>query len=104
MERVLLEDGYRVLRSGELPLPDDLVVYRDRLLDGQSEILHVGRIFWVDQNRVGAVAMPVVWVISKWNSTSGEWLHRAFDVPYGKLGFNLEIEYITDRPLQGDPA
>lgn len=104
MERILQEDGYRLLPQGELPLPDDLVLYRDCLPNGRTELLHVGRVFSVDRDGGGAGVFPVIWVISKWNSTSGEWMHRAFDVPYGQMGFTLQIDFVTDRPHAGARA
>ncbi len=42
----------------------------------------------------------IPWVISKWNSTSGESLHEVYDVHYRK-DFNLEVRFYTDRPEHG---
>ena len=93
---VLADDGYRQLDQGEPPAPGDLVIYRDR----EHGFLHVGMIAELRQG-ITAESPPIPWVLSKWDSTSGEVLHHFADVPFAKQGFALVIECWTDRPASG---
>jgi hypothetical protein len=97
MKLILEEDGYRRLAPGEKPCPGDIAVYVD--LDAQDEILHVGRVYGFERGLADG-SPPIPLIISKWDSTSGESLHRAHDVHYGSLGFCFQIRYYTDRPEQ----
>jgi hypothetical protein len=65
------------------------------VLDVVCEVQHVGMVCEV-RAAVGLVRIP--WVLSKWGSTIGEYLHRWDDVPYAKFGYTLRIEIRTDRP------
>lgn len=91
---ILDEDGYRRLGDMERPVAGDLVLYVD---NRNSEMLHVGRILRL---RAGVAdgSPPIPWVLSKWNSTSGEVMHRAPDVPFSAQGISHRIEFWTDRP------
>jgi len=94
---ILHEDGYRRLEEDEEPVPDDLVIYID--VGPQKEsFLHVGRVF---QLRPGVIpaSRRIPWVVSKWDSFSGEVLHDPHDVPYARQGFVVRREYWTDRPM-----
>jgi hypothetical protein len=91
---ILVEDGYRPLPQGEIPWCGDIAVYIDR--DKEDEILHVARVYALDEGMT-ATSPRIPLVISKWNSTSGESLHRAFDVPYARE-YNFELRFYTDRP------
>jgi hypothetical protein len=93
---ILDDDGYRPLRDGERPWPGDIAVYIDR--DEDDEILHVGRVYTLGRGLTDA-SSPIPWVMSKWDSTSGESLHQAPDVPY-RIEFNFGVRYYTDRPEQ----
>jgi hypothetical protein len=95
--RILEDDGYRPLLPRESPWPGDIVLYLDQ--DANGEILHVGRVFELAPGLTESSAR-IPWVISKWNSTFGESLHRAYDVPYG-ANFNFEVRFYTDRPAKG---
>jgi hypothetical protein len=93
---ILREDGYRRLSENEEPVPDDLAVYVDRS-SGRAGFLHVARILEV---RAGLApdSDKIPWVVSKWDSVSGEALHHVHDVAYGRQGFEFRVEYWTDRP------
>ena len=95
-ERIIQEDGYRRLRLGEKIHPGDIAIYVDR--DKNNEILHVGRVYRIKPG-LAEGASPIPWVISKWNSTSGESMHQAYDVPYTR-DFNFEARFYTDRPAE----
>ncbi len=90
------DDGYRRLHPGESPELDDLAVY---VKQGDTEILHVGRIcelrMW--QLPGGANAAPIVWVLSKWDPTSGESRHHLQDV-FLNGGEMFDAQIWTDRP------
>jgi hypothetical protein len=90
---ILREDGYRLLLDTETPIPGDLALYADE----PGELLHVGMILEV-QKGFDDESPRMAWVLSKWNSTSGEVMHFAHDVPYGKQGIPFKIQYWTDRP------
>ena len=91
---ILEEDGYRRLPEGEHPCSGDLVLYFDR---EKGWYLHVGEVLW-PQKGIAEGSPPIPLVLSKWNSVSGETIHSAFDVPYSQQGYDLQIEFWTDRP------
>jgi hypothetical protein len=95
---ILREDGYRQLSNGELRAPGDLVLYIEQRTD---EILHVARIVWLRQGVVPN-AQRIPWVLSKWNSTSGEVLHSAYDVPYEDQKIPVRMEWWCDRPISAE--
>ena len=93
---ILDEDDYRRVEKDERKAPGDLVLYVDEASD---EILHVARIL---QLRPGVApdAEQIPWVLSKWDSKSGEVMHSAYDVPYQNQGIPCRMEYWTDRPTR----
>ena len=93
---IIADDGYHRLDPNEPVVVGDIAVYVD--LDSGDEILHVGRVFGTGPG-IAEGSKPIPLVISKWNSTCGESLHEAHDVPYNK-DFNLEVRYFTDRPIE----
>lgn len=94
--RVILdEDGYRELSNAEPKEPGDLVLYVEQNTD---EVLHVARILRLRRG-VGPNAQPIPWVLSKWNSKSGEVMHSAYDVPYEDQGIPFRMQWWTDRPI-----
>lgn len=94
---VLKEDGYRSLGKGEKPMQGDIVLYWGRPSGGTIGWLHVGMLCEFRFGEGSKVGIP--WVISKFGSTCGEWLHRLDDVPYEKMGYiDVKSEYRTDRP------
>jgi hypothetical protein len=97
-EEIIREDGYRWLQDGERPKPGDIAVY---VLRDPVELYHVARVAFFET--VAASGQSIPWVISKWNSTSGESVHRVHDVPFGKkhdAGVEYAIKYVTDRELK----
>lgn len=92
---ILRDDDYRLLNESEAPVPGDLVLYLDQ---ANREALHVGRILGLSPG-VASGAQEIPWVLSKWNSTSGEVMHSVHDVPYHSQGIPVAVEYWTDRPL-----
>jgi hypothetical protein len=93
---ILNEDGYRPLGVMETPVAGDLVLYAN---EDDRDYLHVGMILEV-QDGISRESPKIPWVLSKWNSTSGEVMHSVYDVPYGKQGIRAKIEYWTDRPAK----
>jgi len=87
---ILNDDGYRRLLDSEEPSPGDLVLYLDRQ---DSGFLHVGEILELREWSAGRIP----WVLSKWNSTSGEVMHYVDDVPF-HAQFDVRREYWTERP------
>lgn len=92
--RILEDDGYRCLGVGETPCPGDLALYRDR---GPGGCLHVGEVVRLKKG-VAEGSPDVPWVMSKWNSTSGEVLHGVHDVAHLRGYYDVQIEFWTDRP------
>jgi hypothetical protein len=90
---ILSEDGFRQTRK---PMPDDLVIYVEK----DQGILHIGRIV---ELRAGLVegSRRIPWIVSKWNDWSGEVCHFEHDHPLQELGFDVAIEYWTDRLAGG---
>jgi hypothetical protein len=95
---ILKEDGYRTLRFSEMPVAGDLVLYASEEV---GDYIHVGMIMEM-RDGVSREAKKIPWVLSKWNSTSGEVMHYVHDVPYGKQGIRAEVEYWTDRPNESE--
>jgi len=93
-QTILEEDGYRSLQDAETPVTGDLVLYAD---EEAGEYLHVGMIMEMREG-ISRDAPKIPWVLSKWNSTSGEVMHHVHDVPYGRQEMRTKIEYWTDRP------
>lgn len=91
-QKIIDDDGYRWLPKDQLPMPGDIAAYVD--LENE-ELLHVARVAYLAPGVIGGSEIPMV--VSKWNSTAGESIHRAFDVPYRKWGFNYDLCYLTDR-------
>ncbi len=94
-EMILADDGYRRLGPKEGSLPGDLVIYRDP----QVGFLHVGAILEMREG-LGPASPKIAWVLSKWDSASGEFMHYAHHVPpWDQQGFSVVVEVWTDRPL-----
>jgi len=91
---ILDEDGYRRLEAPGEVAPGDLVVYVE---SASAEILHVAQILELRPG-VAPDRPRVAWALSKWDAKSGEVMHYAYDVPYGKQGIEFSIEWWTDRP------
>ena len=93
---ILADDGYRRLSEGEQPLPDDLVLYVDA---DSSGFLHVARVLELKPG-IGPDSRPLPWVLSKWDSISGEVMHFERDVNHLHQRFRVRTEYWTDRPIE----
>jgi len=92
---ILADDGYRVLGEGESVVQGDLVLYWGQPSGGVETFLHVGMVCEI---RPGPGSVRIPWVLSKFGSTTGEWFHHFDNVPYEKQGYELRIEFRTDRP------
>jgi hypothetical protein len=84
IEKILKDDGYRIIGHSEA-MVGDLAVYK-----APHGIAHIGEIVHVDRSQ----ALPRIEVLSKWNDSSGEDLHLIHDV---WSDFD-NIQIITDRP------
>lgn len=97
-DRILAEDGYRQLPdSGPSVRVGDLAVYR---LRQPKKILHVGTVVEIKTFIAAGTPhnLPVVpIVLSKWNASAGEYLHRMHDVPLEQFEGDYNIEVWTDR-------
>jgi hypothetical protein len=93
-EMILQDDAYRKLPSGEQPMPGDLVIYRD----SNVGFLHVGMILEL-RSGITQESSRIPWVLSKWDSTSGEVLHHVQDVPFNQQHFTFLWEYWSDRSV-----
>lgn len=94
--KILEDDGYRKTAH---PMPDDVVLYADR----QYGMLHVGRVVELREG-VTPQSPRIPWVVSKWNDWAGEAIHSVVDAPFSAQGFDVAIEYWTDRPATPGPA
>jgi hypothetical protein len=92
---ILADDGYRPLRPKELPAVGDLVLYLASTTEGVEVEVHVGVIVALDPG-IAEASQPIPRILSKWDSTSGEFLHYPNDHPFTAL--TPRIEYRTDRP------
>jgi hypothetical protein len=78
IDKILNDDSIRSLHEQELPLPGDVVVYRDQT--DAAKIFHVARIVEIKQiaGINGGVGIP--WSLSKLNDSAGEVLHPIDDM------------------------
>jgi hypothetical protein len=98
VRQVREDDGYRVLDPGREPLlSGDLVLYWQSV-NPHANFFHVG----VVEMREGVTPRSprVPWVVSKWDSRSGEVFHHYLDVPkeWEQVFGNVAVEFWTDRP------
>lgn len=99
VETILQDDGYRKLIRPETPMLGDVALYYDTR---SRNLLHAGlvcelqSVLSLTQEKIG---IPAPWIQSKLNDVSGEVLHHYRDVHYE----DFQLEYWTDRPLQGTP-
>jgi hypothetical protein len=96
---ILLEDGYRRLSPGREPFPGDLALYRDSDTD---DVLHVAEVLRLSPG-IGPETPRKPWLLSKLDSTAGEVMHYESDLVkyYTDLGFQVAVDYWTDRPPEG---
>lgn len=95
VELIFREDRYRPLRSNESPECGDVVLY---CCSGQHRsILHVGLVCEL-RRLISAnmqVGLPIPWVLSKWDDSSGEVLHQFNDIPWKQN--EVTIAFLTER-------
>ena len=91
-QKIYEQDGYRELRSDEDPQIGDLAIY----LSETAGFLHVGTIINLAPP-IGQGGSPIPEILSKWDDTSGEFLHFAPDVPFAISIPDWQISYWTDR-------
>jgi hypothetical protein len=90
------DDGYRVIDlHREMPVCGDVACYWEEI-NPYKNFMHVGRVAGLKPRK----GLPsTIFVLSKWDDTSGEFLHEPMDLPSSmKIS---KLEYWTDRP---DPA
>lgn len=95
---ILKEDGYRQLANANDLVPDDIVVYVDR---ATGEVLHVCRVTEMQQG-ITPDSERIARVVSKWGSKGGEAIHFVYDVPFRQMGYQIAIQYWTDRRMDED--
>ncbi|MCH8032754.1 MAG: hypothetical protein IH950_03210 [Bacteroidetes bacterium] len=83
---ILTDDGYTELFFSSAPLPDDFIVYED--VDS-GDYLHIGRVI--------AVSNSEIKILSKWDDSSGEYIHSPEDAPCCKQFSQIRLYYITER-------
>jgi hypothetical protein len=99
VKMILDDDGYRrVNEQAEPVMPGDVVIYRERGRGEDDGFIHVGIVHELREG-VSPRSPRIPWVLSKWDSTSGEVLHHFMDVPFEKQGFPFVCEFRTDRPM-----
>ncbi len=90
-DKIYEHDGYRTLADDESPMPGDLAVYGDE----KAGYFHVGLVIGESEGIMkGATPFPLI--VSKWDSSSGEYIHRQNDVPF-QQSLDYEVKYWTDR-------
>jgi hypothetical protein len=88
---ILADDGYRKIdKDKESICPGDVVLYWQD--DDPTKFIHVGIVHEMRPGVSDRFRIP--WVLSKWDSTSGEALHHFDDVPFKEY----ILEFWTDRP------
>jgi hypothetical protein len=85
-KKIISDDGYTELLLTDNPLPDDFIVYEDKESD---YFLHIGRVI--------AVSNSEIKILSKWDDSSGEYIHSPEDAPYQTQFSQTRIYYITER-------
>ncbi len=86
IDDILGDDGYRPITEAEAVV-GDLVLYKDKSIG----LLHAARI-----TRRGD--LKVLFALSKWDSTSGEDEHHIRHHCWTDAGFEVELQFWTDRP------
>lgn len=104
---IFIDDAYRILNAqSENICIGDLIVYWASDASGmpRRSFLHVGVVIELKDGPTGT-SQKVPWILSKWNSTSGEIFHHYNDhplldyVPFlERHKQKVDIEFWTDRP------
>jgi hypothetical protein len=96
---ILKDDGYRLLAGGEAVKCGDLALYWESV-SPRNNLYHVGVVMELRPTLFmtgGQVSSQTPMILSKFNSSSGEALHRDRDIFFFE-GATYSIEYWTDRP------
>jgi len=95
IREILLSDGYD-RTDQQRAFTGDLVLYfEERGAEGDN-FLHLGVI--TKREAVVAGGDPVViWVLSKWDDRTGEDEHRLETSLFHRQGYNVKVEFWTDR-------
>ena len=86
--QILEEDGYRELGGVDDVSIGDIAVYAAM---GAGGYLHVGVVIATDE--ISPMGRPMPRILSKWDDTSGEYLHLVPNVPFE----DWKVTYWTDR-------
>lgn len=87
------DDGYRVVDwNCETPQSGDIACYWETI-NPYKNCLHVGRVVYLVPR---SELPPRVFILSKWDDTSGEVMHESSDLPQNIA--SARLEYWTDRP------
>jgi hypothetical protein len=91
--KVREDDGYRTVDwERETPAVGDIACYWESV-NPYRDCSHVGLVVSVQPQ--GKELPPVIWILSKWDDTTGEVVHEASD----HIFKGVRVEYWTDRPL-----
>ncbi len=99
-KKIIVDDGYRPLVSGEEPKIGDLVLYGNE----KNGFIHVGQVVELRKLQISSISdvnsqKGIPWILSKWDDASGEYLHNVNDIELFRRNFpDIKIEYMTDRP------
>ena len=92
-DSIIKDDGLGKIEISQV-VPGDIVVYRETETES---IVHVARVCGCS----GVENLRTIQVISKWDHTSGEYIHEHKNIfyrPYLSNGmYNVRIEYYSDR-------
>lgn len=83
---IVSDDGYTELLFTSVPFPDDLIVYEDK---DSGCFIHIGRVMTVSNSEIK--------ILSKWDDSSGEYIHNPEDAPCLKQLSKIRTYYITER-------
>jgi hypothetical protein len=90
--RILDDDGYGPLDGPQEPLAHgDIVTYWDSAKSHKG-FWHVGIVF--ELRAIAGSQRQIPWILSKWDSASGEVLHHWRDCPFAN---EIEAEFWTER-------
>ena len=100
VERIFVDDGYRVLPAGEVPQVGDLALYWESP-ETRGNLYHIGVVIEYRPALLtvgSATASRHPWVLSKLDAFLGEVLHHYSDVVVYP-GAKFSVEYWTERPV-----
>lgn len=106
IELIFEDDGYRVIDGSSEPImPGDLATYWEPV-QGRRDFLHVGVVSRLAEGPVGGRSR-IPWVLSKWDSASGEVEHHFAEHPFldgvsplERRKRRVDIDFWTERPAR----